>query len=389
MVERVGKAFEVWYESLRGKPETNRRLRMMESFLEWRGWGYEELYDRYLAAIRGGDPRDLALINTGFVGWFKEIRGRGLSSGYAGNHVGVIVSFLTGNGLTVNFNGLQRKEMIRRPVRIKDNWAKEEIREALAATTSPRNQALIQSLKDCGMAVSDLGDLNVEDLKPALDAGDKFTQIDYVRNKTGELGWPCFGYESLDAMRVWLRWRRVNGFNCEPSSPLFVLTQNPEGAGKYGRDELLSGIRMRGKTISESIFEVVRRAGLTGKRLSAHSFRIYNSSCLESAGVNKNIVYRIQARQIPDSGRAYSKGEVLSSYMKAYDSLVVGPRPQIIEVPNPDTERVLAENANLRAQVAALQSSSITSTEVDIKLAELKMEVLAELAELDKLELEK
>ncbi len=74
------------------------------------------------------------------------------------------------------------------------------------------------------------------------------------------------------------------------------------------------------------------KSALEVKRLSAHSFRIYNSSCLESAGVNKNIVYRIQARQIPDSGKAYSKGEVLSSYIKAYDSLVVGPKPQIIEV---------------------------------------------------------
>ncbi len=63
--------------------------------------------------------------------------------------------------------------------------------------------------------------------------------------------------------------------------------------------------------------------------------------------MNKNIVYRIQARFIPDSGRTYSQGEVLSSYQKAYDQLVVGPKPQIIEVAG---ERVTQLEAQLEAE---------------------------------------
>jgi site-specific recombinase XerD len=324
MVERAGKSFQIWYQSIKGNSTEAQRLGFLENFLTWRGCSYEEFYQQYYDATRSADPRDLAALNSIIVAFYKELRSKGLSSGYAKNHVGVVVGFLQENGLSVNFTKAQKREMARKASAFKDNWTKEEIRQLLAATTSPRNAAIIHCLKDSGMAVSDLADLKISDLKKALNGEDKFAVVEYVRNKTEERGSPCFGFESLDAIRSWLRWRAERGYNCDPESPLFTLVQNQQGGAKYTHDELLKGIPMNGEAITGMIIKVIRRAGLTDKKLSAHCFRIYNASALESGGVNKNLVYQLQARQIPDSGRAYSKGEVLSSYQKAYEALAVG-----------------------------------------------------------------
>jgi len=352
MANREGKSFQIWYNSIKGSSTEAQRLGFIENFLEWRGYGYEDFYQEYYSATRSTDPRDLAAINSMIVNFFKELRIRGKSSGYAKNHVGVVVGFLQENGLIVNFTKAQKHEMTRKASAFKDNWTKEEIRQLLAATTSPRNIAIIHGLKDTGMAVSDLGDLKISDLKKALDGQDKFAVVEYIRNKTEERGSPCFGFESLDAIRVWLRWRGEKGYSCDPASPLFILVQNQQGGAKYTHEELLRGIPMNGKAITVMIIKVIKRAGLTDKRLSAHCFRIYNASALESSGVNKNLVYRLQARQIPDSGKVYSKGEVLSSYMKAYEALAVGPKPQIIEVQD---SRVAELEASREKQVAELE----------------------------------
>jgi site-specific recombinase XerD len=347
MANREGKSFNIWFESIRGSSTEAQRLGFIESFLKWRGISYEDFYQEYYSATRSTDPRDLAAINSNIVSFYKDLRSKGLSSGYAKNHVGTVVGFLQENGLSVNFTKAQRREMVRKIGAFKDNWTKEEIRQLLSATTSLRNMAIIHALKDTGMAVSDLADLKISDLKRALDNGDKFAVMEYVRNKTEEHGSPCFGFESLDAIRVWLRWRAEKGYNCGPDSPLFILVQNQQGGGKYSKEELFAGVPMNGEAMTGVILKVVKRAGLTDKRLSAHCFRIFNASALESSGVNKNIVYRAQARQIPDSGKTYSKGEVLSSYMKAYDALAVGPKPQIIEIQDSrvaDLEAKLVEN---------------------------------------------
>jgi site-specific recombinase XerD len=366
MVERVGKSFEVWWDSIKEKVTADQYLKFVEDFLAWRGWGYEEFFNKYFEARRSPDPRDLALMNTQFVNYFKEKRRQGFSSGYARNHVSAVIGFLAANGLRVEFTKQQQKEMAKKPVRFKDSFTKEEIQRLLASTTHPRNHAIIYALKDTGMAVSDLGDLNIKDVKTALDDGDKFTMIEYFRNKTEEYGEPCLGFEALDAIRDWLRWRREHGFNCNPDSPLFILTEIHE-PHNYPQEALLDGIRMDGGAIAAVVKYIIKRAGITDKKLSAHCFRVFNSSQLESAGVNKNIVYRIQGRLIPDSGRVYSKGEVLSSYIKAYDSLTIGPKPQIIEIQNGRTQELERQLEQLQRQLGEQQRT------IDLMMPTFKM----------------
>jgi integrase len=364
MAERIGKSYELWWGVIgdSSTAETNRRY--IEGFLSWIEWTYDELFNKCLEARRSPDPRDMALFTSKLVKYYHEVRKRlrhygdkELSPGTSRNHIKAVTSYLQTNGLRIEFSRQQTKEMSSYATRVKDNLTKEEIQTLLKATTNIRNHAIILSLKDSGMAVSDLADLNVGDISKALDNGDKFTSIEYRRNKTDVSGTPCFGPESLEAIRSWMRWRRDRGFPCDPDTPLFIITEarNPDS---YSKEDVKKGLRLSGRAMTSELLLIVRRSGVSeSKRLSAHSFRIFNQSSLESAGVNKNLVYRIQARVIPDSGRVYSKGEVLTSYQKAYDSLaVLGTK--VVQIEN---ERV----AGLEAKQAA---SEVKQMETDAKL---------------------
>jgi len=316
----------------------------VESFLDWMGSGYEEIFSKYLEAKRSTDPRDAAQITGKVMAFYRELRSRGLSPGYSKNHVKAIISFYAENGVVLELTKAQRKEMPKHGVKEKDLFTKSEIQQLLGATTHPRNRALIHILKDSGMAVSDAADLNVGDVKRALDNGDKFTQLEYRRKKTDVSGSPCLGPEALDSLRDWMRWRTNNGIRSAPDDPLFTGIRGEK-----------TGERLAPNNLGDVVGYMIEKAGLTDKQLSAHGLRIFNASMLESAGVNRNVVYRLQGRLIPDSGRVYSKGEVLSSYMKAYEALAVGPRPQIIEIQDSRVAELEAKNAELDAKYERLR----------------------------------
>ncbi|MCX6648966.1 MAG: hypothetical protein NTV61_06205 [Candidatus Bathyarchaeota archaeon] len=357
MVERTGKSYDLWWSAVGESPTAETSRRYVEGFLSWTGWTYDELFEKCLEARRSPDPRDMAIFTSKMVKYYHEVRKRKrhygdkeLSPGTARNHIKAVTSYLQTNGLRVEFTRQQTKEMTGHATVIKDNLTKEEIQTLLKSTTSVRNQAIILALKDSGMAVSDLGDLNISDLSKALENGDKFTTIEYRRNKTDVAGTPCFGPESLEAIRSWMRWRRERGFPCDANSPLFIITEarNPES---YTSGEVRTGLRLKGSAITSELLLIVKRSGVgESKRLSAHSLRIFNQSSLESAGVNKNLVYRIQARVIPDSGKVYSKGEVLSSYIKAYDSLAVF-GTKVIEVQDSRVAGLETENREIKARL--------------------------------------
>jgi len=337
--KREGKSYETWLATFQGKASAEQKHYYLESYLSWKGIDYEQFYNEYRKALKSRDTRDISLWNSSFLSFYHYLRAEGKSSSYAKNYISTIRGFIESQGLTITFSKAQIREMSRKITHPKDNFEKSEIRQLLASSPHPRNRALLYVLKDSGMAVSDVADLDISHVKLALEKGDKFINFDYVRNKTEVAGSPCLGFEALDSIREWLRWRENNGYNCSPESPLFILLQERHDEDVAYLKKLKAGIRITGRAISMMVCNAVDRAGIGDKRLSAHSFRVFNASSLESSGMNKNLVYRIQARQIPDSGRAYSKGETLNAYIKNYPALTVQAEPQIIEVQVPD-ERV-------------------------------------------------
>ena len=312
MVTRSGKAYEIWWAAVEARKSSRRYRIDIEDFLNWMGWEYEDLFNNYLGARRSTDPRDVAQITGKIVAFYRKKRSEGWSPGYAKNAVKPISSFFTENGVTLEFSKSQKKEMTGHTIHEKDLFSKDELRSLIAATTHPRNKAIVHLLKDSGMPVSDAADLNVGDVKRALDNGDRFLQIEYIRNKTGVNGTPCLGPEALGSLRDWMRWRVNKGISSATSDPLFTEIKGEKTGG-----------RMNGDLVGDVVGYMAKKAGLSDKNLTAHGLRVYHASQLESAGVNRNVIYRMEARLIPDSGRVYSKGDVLSSYIKAYEALAV------------------------------------------------------------------
>lgn len=333
----------------------------IEGFLEWANLDYETLFTTYLEARRSADPRDSAIVTGKVVQFYNQLRLDGCSPGYAKNHVKAISSFFAENGLTLEFTKAQRKQMPDRKLSEKDTFTKDELKAVIASATSPRTRCIVHVLKDSGMAVSDAADLTVGDVAAAIENGDKFCAIEYRRNKTGISGTPCLGPEALDAIREWLRWRRNDGLSCAPREPLFI-----------GVRDATRGVPSEGHDLGDTVKYLIEKSGLSDKRLSAHSLRIYNASQLESAGMNKNLVYRIQGRIIPDSGRSYSKGEVLSSYIKAYESLAVG-GTKVIEIQDSRVTALEAKNAELEAKLTTLISEKVAEAIKKIELEKPKI----------------
>ena len=349
MVDRVGESYELWKAGL--TPESlDQKHYYLERFLEWKGISYEDLYLEYRKAYRSKDERKLQLWHAHFLNFYRSLRAEGKSSSYAKNFVSVIKSFLSASGLEVRFNESQTRQMRRTVEKPKDNFTKDEIRAVLASTPHPRNKALIMVAKDTGMAVSDISDLDIRDVKAALDNGDQFTSLDYTRNKTEVYGSPCLGYEALDSIRNWLRWRETNGYNCAPESPLFILLQERHTNDEAYLKKLKGGIRITPRAISMCLINCIKRSGINDKKLSAHCFRIFNQSSLESSGCNRNIIYRLQARTIGDSGRTYSKGELITSYKMHYKSLCVGEEPIVIQIPDERVGELEKDNIKLREE---------------------------------------
>lgn len=344
MVTRAGKSYETWWAAIGERQSGPRYRTYVESFLSWMGWDYEELFTKYLEAKRSTDPRDAAAITGKVLGFYHKMRKDGYSPAYATNHVKGINSFFAENGVVLELTRAQRKEMPKRATREKDVFSKDEARAVIMATKHPRNRAIAYLMKDSGMACGDISDLNVGDVKRALDNGDAFTVVEYTRRKTAIRGSPCLGPESLSSLRDWMRWRVNAGISAAPDDPLFCGIRIPN-----------IGKRLTPETVSDVIEYMVEMAfgKKPDKHLSAHCFRIFNASMLESAGTNRNIVYRLQARQIPDSGRVYSKGEVLSSYQRAYDSLAVD-GTRVVEIQD--------------SRVAALEQQQIEDRQVIAEL---------------------
>ncbi len=262
MVERVGKSFETWMLSLEGKSESVRRNypRLIEEFLTSKSWSYEDLFEKYLSAIRSQDPRDKAAITNVIVNFCKEKRKQGYSSGTAKNYLKAIISFLQENGLEFRLLNGQRKDLSVETLKDKDNFTKDEIRTMLECTTSLRSKAIVNTLKDSGMRVSDLNDLKVRDVLEAINNKEKFAVIEYIQNKTKRRAVAVLGYEALESIEKWLKWRSDNGFSVAPDTPLFIEIEPYDRGGESPNDSKIMEELHSGKPL-KNFFRKPSRKG--------------------------------------------------------------------------------------------------------------------------------
>ena len=149
----------------------------------------------------------------------------------------------------------------------------------------------------------------------AIREGKKFILVKVVQEKTDEPARPCFGYESLESIAIWLRYRNSQRISNESDSPLFLMSNRAEQIFNKG---------LNPQNVSSIIKRLKDNAGFSGDNLGAHSFRKFNQTQLEASGIAKNWIYSYQGRDIPDSGESYSEPsdeQLLEAYERSYPYL--------------------------------------------------------------------
>ena len=178
-----------------------------------------------------------------------------------------------------------------------------------------RNQAIILFLKDSGLRVGDLSNMNVGHYREAAmrqdEKGDRYAVFDeYTTEKTGALAFIHLGPESVDAVERYLAARESKGESLTSDTPLFV--------GRQGR--------MTSGSISQMLIRLASFVGDDGRKITGTSLRKFFQTSLEARGMNQNFIGKYNGRQALGSTKFYSQPEDVSgllfeTYVENYDGL--------------------------------------------------------------------
>jgi len=192
---------------------------------------------------------------------------------------------------------------------------------------TPQNKttfkALVMTLKDTGLRVTDLMNLNCNSI---LDNWNKtLIMFTIVTEKTGYLAKTFFGSDAIKALKEYINDRRNGSRKRKPEnitkdSPLFVNWKNRK--------------RMTRQNASMIIRNAFLKIG--EKKLSPHSFRKKLQTDLEKAGMPTNWIDQVLGHQLINSRDAYSlptDQELLEAYQKAYPTIQLIPKTTQQEQP--------------------------------------------------------
>ena len=303
----------------------------MLGFLESIQQTMDELYLSYVSA----EGRKKGHIPNMILKRVHEIEESGYASGTAHHTIKATRSFFNANQENLIFNGSKHKVRSRGQRIIE----KDEIKQLLDLTGSLQNKAIIMTLKDSGLRVSDIVKLNYRDVKDAIASERQFHIISIITKKTGTEAKPILGPEALDAISQWLKSREDK---LEANSPLFIKTQG---------DEI--GSRLTSGSIGAIMRKLCKKAKF--ERVSAHSLRKYHMTMLQAGGMTPEWIAIIQGRIISDSRLAYtcpSERQLIGAYQQAYPQFSVLQKGQ-----NEEIQSLQRENEELRTRLADLENT--------------------------------
>jgi integrase len=263
------------------------------------------------------------------VAYQKRLMEKGLKSGSTKKVEKAVRLFFASNELDFKMNGNQvRAESDEIP-----GITREQLKRIYGLTGSIRMKAIILMTRDSGLRISDICNLKGKDFE-ALRPEDRFYTITVRQQKTRRFADPVFGFESLEALRAWIRERERRGVSSEY---LFV---NVKGVDEY---ENAVGQRHRKVEAGEKsdpanisvIFRQLRdKAELREARVSIHSLRKYHKTNLEYAGVPTAWINKMQGRKGEGTGGVYTKPDprqLIEMYSRGYGELTFE-RPESEEI---------------------------------------------------------
>jgi site-specific recombinase XerD/uncharacterized coiled-coil protein SlyX len=193
---------------------------------------------------------------------------------------------------------------------------KEDIKKLLNKN-SKRMKALMLLLKDTGLRASDVVALNYGDVSEGLESDKQFIPLFLITKKNRITAKTFLGPEAVDSIKEYISERKEGTRRLPPEkvsfeSPLF-RTRTPKVK------------RISRSGLSSTITYHAQRLGVNSQ-FSAHSFRKYFQTQLESAGVNPNWIDQMIGHRLINSRDAYSHPsdkQLLVSYRKAYNHIRV------------------------------------------------------------------
>jgi integrase len=240
-----------------------------------------------------------------------------------------VKSFFDANKLQFKIKPLRRRRISGGVLRITTDQIREVYDYAMGIEwTTLRNRALYMLLKDSGLRISDCSALDVEQYRNARDVeirGIPFKVFEpFATVKTGDLAHTILGPESTKVLDK-LIGERVSG-------PIFL-----DGKGNRWRAPAMG-----------THFRRVKEYVLGGKlRISAHSFRKYNTTILESAGMPSEWIKLLQGKKAYVYSRPQDGPELLEAYAQAYDKLRIFPHAHLDQEVENLREQVIRQDRTL------------------------------------------
>lgn len=357
-----GKAMRVWIDDLSNLAEATKNTYEFnfQRFLDRFEVSPDELYEMRRRDLENEDPRDHQSIERMVKVLMSEMKQSGKSASTCRQVSKAASSFFESQGMPLKLRakdhpkGMSNGQRLAMGDDIRLMW------DYSSTEFKLRNRAAIAFLKDSGLRISDVNNLNVEDWLRAETVkvnGEDFKIFMPVETKkTKSPAYPIIGPEAINAIDAYLEERRETGVTMDPNSPLFV---NREGR-RFHSDGFGHIFQYLGKK--------------TGKRISAHSLRKFHTTMLQSAGLSDSWIKRLQGKVIGGSMGPYSlpqeTGELLEAYVKAYPKLrLFGPSDNKIE----EQADIIKNQANrIRELEAKLAESSISQQSLQNDVDQLK-----------------
>lgn len=367
----VGESWKYFADWLREqKPQTvGAYLHWFIEFLRLSGENTETLYSKVNDSLKSDDRRAKLWLGqklTEFQIHMRDVLGHadeetGKATGTVTAPVKGAVAFFRCNAIEdLTLNGGVEISSNEYPTIEAD-----QIKQILDSTGNFRNRALLYFLKDSGLRVSDARRVTIGDLREAMeDTSIKFATFEIRQEKTKLMANPTIGYETLDALRVWMRYRREVGLPCDDSDPLFTtvkavsgFTERGEGREGFTHKSTKRGEFMARSSISATVSNLIAKAGLKNQ-VVAHSFRKFTQTSLEYGGVPATWINKITGRKGVGTVGIYSKPnpeQLIEFYSRAYSKLLVSSAPETMKA---ELKSQRTEMESLRTELEELKKAN-------------------------------
>lgn len=367
-----GRSWEEWEFELKGKAIGTQKnsLRGIKKFLDHYDLTTEELFEMHRVNLKSDDPRDGKKVPKMAVRLVHEyIDNRGLRPSSAMNILNSVRSFFKANMLPFVVNG-NLPDLDKRG---KERMTREQIKMLLDATGSYRNKSIITMAKDTGLRCCDIAEIRVKHILPIIEERKDFHTFTIKQQKTKLNASPVCGKDAVKYLRLWWKDRAKYNLSVDPEAYLYCMVETVAGyvrtSGK-AVSEVKAGDPLRPQAISNMVYNLIRKAGLDKKNISAHSLRKFHETALQAGRVPDPWIDKTTGRKTPGSKGVYTKPseeQLLQYYKEAYEFLSL------------EQEQVTAEEIRrIEGELEILKQNQFELSEQNREYQRLFAEVLAD-----------